>query len=121
MCQVTFKGYEKDKTDNSIAHTMSKYSQRLKNWFSHLDEMYMGSITIVNDFNNKENKKLKAGNRVKFLGGEFYIRGVEHSWDYGGNPIISLQIIRGGIYKDGNFIRKLQEMGTTGIELKYDD
>ena len=121
MCQVTFKGYEKDKTDNSIAHTMSKYSQRLKNWFSHLDEMYMGSITIVNDFNNKENKKLKAGNRVKFLDGEFYIRGVEHSWDYGGNPIISLQIIRGGIYKDGNFIRKLPEMGTTGIELKYDD
>lgn len=120
MCQVTFRGYEKDKTDNSIARTMSKYSQRLKEWFSHLDEMYMGSITIVNDFNNEENEKLKAGNRVKFLGGEFYIRSVEHRWDYGGSPTISCQIIRGGIYEKGKFIRKLEEMGTTRVELKHD-
>ena len=121
MCQVTFKGYKKDKASSSIVQTMSKYSQRLKNWFCHLDEMYMGSITIVNDFNNKENEKLKVGNRVKFLGGEFYIRNVEHSWDYGGSPTISLQVIRGGLYEKGRFIKKLEEMGTTRVELKHDE
>lgn len=118
MCQVNFRGYtiiDKEK-DNSVARTMSKYSKRLKKWFSPLDKMYMGSITIINNFSEKD--KIRCGERVKFLGGEFYVKRVEHRWNYGDSPTISLQITRGGVYKNGVFSSALKNLGVTGVELK---
>ena len=117
MCQVNFRGYKKLDKDDSIIATMSRYSKRLKSWFSRLDEMYMGSITLVNNLTDSKNK-VKAGDRISFLGGEFYVRDCEHSWSYGNVPTISLQVIRGGQYsKSGIFLKPLEDMGKSRIEL----
>ena len=72
MCQVNFRGYEKTETSSSIADTMHKYSKRLKNWFEHLDEMYMGSVTIINNLKSNHSK-IRVGDRVGFLGGDFML------------------------------------------------
>lgn len=120
MCQVNFRGYSKVEDDDTIIATMAKYSKRLKEWFSHLDEMYVGSITIVNRFDGKD--KVRIGERVKFLGGEFYVRNATHSFSYGQAPTISLQVIRGAKYtKEGVFSGVLENVGTTRVELNDED
>ena len=120
MCQVNFRGYDvsKDK-DNAVRKTMHKYSKRLKAWFSRLDQMYMGNINMINNF--AESKKIRCGERVKFLGGEFYVRVVGHSWTYGGTPTISLQVSRGAEYSKGNFTGELKDLGTTRVEFKSEE
>ena len=118
MCQVNFRGYEKTKKNDSITKTMQKYSKRLKGWFGHLDEMHMGSITIVNNLKDIQ-PKIRVGDRVGFLGGEFYVRNTEHSWSYEGIPTITAQITRGGKYTPlGKFEAPLKKIGTTRIELE---
>ncbi|CEM61683.1 hypothetical protein DWQ65_02385 [Treponema phagedenis] len=119
MLQVAFRGYKKqtEKTE-TITNAMHKLSLRLRSWFGRLDEMYTGSIRIINDFSEKQ---IRCGERVSFLGGEFYVRSCDHSWSYGGTPTISLQVIRGGKYnKGGEFVKVMPEMGTSNIELKFD-
>ena len=118
MCQVNFRGYKKNEESNSITDTMHEYSKRLKNWFSHLDEMYMGSVTLVNNMRDAE-AKIRIGDKVGFLGGEFYVKNTTHSWSYGSTPTITAQLIRGGRYnQNGSFIGMLEKLGTTRIELE---
>lgn len=123
LCQVGFRGYHKDKQEmQQTVNAMKNFSERLKKWFGKLDEMYTGSATIINTFDDDYKNRPHCGGRVKFLGGEFYIQGVEHRWSYGGAPVINLSLIRGGIYDGkGNFIMTIPDMGTSGIEFKDED
>ena len=43
------------------------------------------------------------GEKVKFLGGEFYVEGISHNWTYGQGGDINLSVSRGGEYQDGSF------------------
>ncbi|WP_024468667.1 hypothetical protein [Treponema pedis] len=116
MCQVGFRGYEKENfsKDQTIA-AMVKVGERLKAWFGRLDEMYTGSATIINHFNGNPPM---TGTVIDFLGGQFYINGKEHRWSYGAAPVISLSIIRGGVYDNGRFEKTLPDMGKSRIELR---
>jgi hypothetical protein len=69
-------------------------------WYSRLDEMYSGSITLITDFNEPKNNP-RAGCRAGFMGGEFYINQANHSWNFGGTPTIKLTVSRGMIYDNG--------------------
>jgi hypothetical protein len=70
---------------------------RTEYWFSRLDEMYSGTITLVTNFKDKT-KNPKAGYCVSFLGGEFYVEKSEHSWNYGKTPVNRLTVSRGMVY-----------------------
>ena len=43
------------------------------------------------------------GDIILFLGGEFYVEGVTHSWNYGAGGEINLSVSRGGKYENGSF------------------
>jgi len=80
--------------------------------------MYYGSITLINDFNKPETNP-RARCRAKFLGGEFYIDQVEHSWKYGDKPTIKLSISRGMVYdKGGNMGDPINNVGKQFLEIE---
>lgn len=100
LLTCTFVGYNATpdaKTDKDKIEQMNK---DLEKWFSNLDEMYSGDITITNIVNET---KAKIGDWLSLAGALYYVVSEKHSWNYGDNPMINYQVIRGGKYTDGNF------------------
>jgi hypothetical protein len=127
--EVNFRGYSRrdpstGSDDNSnVLDSFRALNERLKEWFRNLDLMYSGSITICTDFVNP-NRNPRAGERIGFLGGEFYVRGVQHAWAYGGTPTITCTLNRGAKYSEsGEYIGELENVGKTlieiGVEIKH--
>jgi hypothetical protein len=94
---VHFIGYGKDeKTDDDFTEgKLQKMNQRLMNWYGNLELMYNGSLTLSTDLSID---MPQAGEKIAFLGGEFYVVEAEHKWAYKGNPETVLSISRGGVY-----------------------
>lgn len=74
---------------------MSELSDKMNRWYSRLDEMYNGDITIVNYLSHTHSK---VGEWISMCGGEFYVTKATHSWNFGDNPSINYEITRGGVY-----------------------
>lgn len=106
---VNFNGYgtkEKTASDPEKSSAYDKLNKRLMNWYGHLEEMLKGTITIstiVNKEESKDEKTPMCGEIVSFLGGEFYVNEVEHTWNFGGNPETKLTVSRGGNYEKKKF------------------
>jgi hypothetical protein len=106
---VNFNGYgtkEKTASDPEKSSAYDKLNKRLMNWYGHLEEMLKGTITIATIVNKEESKDEKmpmCGEIVSFLGGEFYVNEVEHTWNFGGNPETKLTVSRGGNYEKKKF------------------
>jgi hypothetical protein len=103
--ELYFNGYDRqgnagDKKKPDLTESMKSLNKMARYWYSRLDEMYSGSITVITDFNKPKNNP-RAGCRAGFMGGEFYINQADHSWNFGGTPTIKLTVSRGMIYDNG--------------------
>ena len=76
-------------------------NEDLEKWFSKLDEMYTGDFTLVNVTSEKH---AKIGEWLNFANAFYYVISEKHSWNYGDNPMINYQVIRGGKYTNGEFM-----------------
>jgi hypothetical protein len=83
-------------------------NRRLKNWYDSLELMYGGSITMETDFSRD---MPCPGEKIAMLGGEFYVVGAEHRWNYGEAPETTITVSRGGIYAE--------KEGAAGQTTKY--
>ena len=94
---VNFNGYGKadGKTDTDTAERLISLNKELKKWYGNKEKMYSGSITMET---NLSADMPQAGEKIKFLEGEFYVIDSEHSWSYGGAPETRISIDRGGDY-----------------------
>jgi hypothetical protein len=107
LLSVSFTGFDRmenekaEKQEEGMTKTLSTLNKRIEYWYSRMDEMYSGTITLVTNFKDIS-KNPKAGYRVSFLGGQFYIEKSSHSWNYGGTPINVLTVSRGMVYDDTN-------------------
>ena len=105
LLTVSFVGYNSNPAtgeqtvDNDSLHELA---EKIKKWFSNLDDMYAGDFTVVNIPNEKS---AGIGDWVKFAKGMFYIISEKHSWSYGDNPMINYSVTRGGEYTNGQFKR----------------
>jgi len=109
-----FIGYgTKDGEQDSDTHSkMAEMSEKLKEWYENLPDMLKGSATLsmVFDGDNATNK-IQPGEVVQFLGGEFYVEGVTHSWNYGQGGEVNLSVSRGGKYLySGKFKGKIENL-----------
>jgi hypothetical protein len=108
---VSFMGYDRMKNQdaaeqkNELNEALSKLDLKTKYWFSRLDEMYSGTIMLITSFKRKKDgngnyssENPRAGCRVSFLGGQFYVEKSEHSWNYGRTPVNRLTVSRGMVY-----------------------
>jgi hypothetical protein len=127
--EVTFRGYNHEenekKTAPDIKTVFARLNERIQGWYSRLDDMLSGQITMVTDFNADKrsevygrSKRPRAGERLYFLGGQFYITGSQHSWSYGGTPQTVLTVSRGMKYNMGKQQGRIMNMGKSLIELE---
>jgi hypothetical protein len=109
---VTFNGYGKadGEDDTGTGGRLQNLNIRLKNWFCNKDKAYSGTITMETDLSKD---MPQAGEKVSFLGGQFYVVDSEHRWNYGGSPETAITIERGGNYSSGSFSELL------GIAKRY--
>jgi hypothetical protein len=112
---LSFHGYYKSKADDTTTgDELTRLNGKLKEWFGNLEKMYKGSITMSTDVSTE---MPNAGEKIPFLGGEFYVVSSEHRWNYGSNPETSLAISRGGDYSSGSF-KELKDVAKRYQELK---
>jgi hypothetical protein len=119
--EITFTGYDRqgnleDNKKSELKDELEALNKLAKNWYSRLDEMYTGSITVITDFNETKYNP-RAGCRAKFLGGEFYIDKAEHNWKFGGTPTIKLSVSRGMVYKSGAMVGEIPDVAKYYREL----
>jgi hypothetical protein len=105
LLELNFYGYDRqgnagDEKKSDLTESLKALNVMAYNWYSRLDEMYSGSITVITDFREPETNP-RAGCRAGFLGGEFYINKADHSWNFGGTPTIKLTVSRGMVYEGG--------------------
>ncbi len=99
---ANFKGYsiQTGKKDTSTQDNITKLNSRLRDWYGNLENMLNGTINISC---KTMDEMPVTGGKIKFLGGEFYVEGVEVKWNYGGNTEATLIVSRGGKYDSGEF------------------
>jgi hypothetical protein len=103
--EISFLGYDRrgntrNEANDALTGALTKMNRLAAYWYSRLDDMYSGSITICTDFNKPETNP-RVGCRAKFMGGEFYINRTDHFWNFGGTPTIKLTVSRGMVYDEG--------------------
>jgi hypothetical protein len=99
---ITFNGYGiADGTeDTKTGDRLKALNERLENWYSNKELMYSGSISMETDLSKY---MPQAGEKISFLGGEFYVVDSEHTWNYGSAPETKISIDRGGDYSSASF------------------
>jgi hypothetical protein len=123
LLSVSFTGFDrmgnesaKDR-EEELTKTLSKLNARLEYWYSRIDEMYSGTITLITDFKDRT-RNPKAGSRVSFLGGQFYVEKSSRSWNYGGTPLNVLTVSRGMVYDNkGKITEQIPQIGKLYREL----
>lgn len=93
----------KESDDTTTQKALQDNSREMMEWFGKLDEMLSGSITLAMTYNRA--KPIMPGEKISFLGCEFYVEGISHSWTYGNNGDITLSVSRGGDYSNGIFAK----------------
>jgi hypothetical protein len=117
--EISFMGYDRqgntrNSNNSELPEALRKVNALSAYWYSRLDDMYSGSVTICTDFNNPETNP-RVGCRAKFLGGEFYINKTDHTWNYGGTPTIKLTLSRGMMYDENGKMRFDKNDKTVGV------
>ena len=101
LLTCSFIGYcPEDAVSDLNNEQLKSLSNKMKEWFGKLDDMYNGDITIVN---LPDKGAAKIGSWIRFADGLFYINTEKHTWKFGDNPMINYQVSRGGEYINGMF------------------
>lgn len=100
LLTCSFVGYNATLDAQTDESKIQKMNENLEKWFSNLDEMYTGDFTLVN---YTQEKHAKIGEWINFARGQYYIISEKHSWNYGDNPMLNYQVIRGGEYTAEGF------------------
>lgn len=92
--------YNRDPENNfqSAASLMGDLSNKLYDWFQNNADFVTGTVSLMCIENSDYTKFPRIGEKLGFLGGEFYIEGVRRSWQYMEAHVTTLSISRGYIY-----------------------
>lgn len=115
--KVRFTGYNSKTSDTETLTTSFKnLSKKLKNWYSKLDELYNGDVTIV----KVEDVEVPVlGNRAELCGGQFYVSAEKHMWNYGNSIKVTYSLERGANYFGGtrNEIKNISKQFSELLEI----
>ena len=100
LLTCSFVGFNATKDAQTDENKIKQMNENLEKWFSNLDEMYTGDFTLVN---YTDEKHARIGEWVNFAQGLYYIISEKHTWNYGDNPMLNYQVIRGGEYSASGF------------------
>lgn len=120
---ISVKYLNRDAADTKtgdVATALHAAAEKAANWYKNNDTMLSGSISLISIDDKNYMTYPVVGNKVSFLGGEFYVEQVERKWAYGDSPRTSLKVTRGYMYdQSGNATGPIRELGKkiTGIEV----
>jgi hypothetical protein len=106
--ELEFKYYNRQQVTarQGSLPVMNSTSNEMQGWFHLNDEMLSGSVSIMTMVDCP-----KIGNKLKFLGGEFYIEESSHSWSVGSVMQTQLNLSRGYVYSMGKPVRRMSNLG----------
>jgi hypothetical protein len=111
---------KRDETDSSsIDGSLSKISKMLSRWYAKNDEFLSGSISMESWDKVGVSDYYSVGNRVEFLGGEFYLTDVQRKWAYGGPLTVEVKMTRGYQYEgNGKYQSPIKNVGKRFKEIE---
>jgi len=114
---VEYKYFDTSKVEEftGAVKLMSDLSTCLNDWYSNNDKFLSGSLDIMTIDNREWKRKLKnprIGEKIGFLGGEFYVESADHSWSFKGPMKTHLSISRGYVYDaGGGMTGEIEDLG----------
>jgi hypothetical protein len=108
---LRFFNRDPDAGQKSEEEIIRKASETLYNWYGKNDELLNGQISIITIYNDDVMQVPRIGERLSFLGGEFYIERTEHTWAMGKSPRTMLSVTRGYVYNNGSMSGPITGLG----------
>lgn len=91
---------------------LGKISGMLSRWYSRNDEFLSGAVSMLSWDKEGVSDYYSVGNRIEFLGGEFYLTDVQRKWSYGGQLAVEAKLTRGYRYDgDGKYKGPIENVG----------
>lgn len=116
---VELRYFNRSTTGMSTAEVLEIVASMMKRWYSENDRFLSGTITMVSIDDPKVMEYAHAGDKLLFLGGEFYIEKIRRTWAYGGAPQTELSVTRGFQYSDsGEQTVPISNLGRRLLELE---
>lgn len=117
--EITFRFFNRASTDTSTEKVLEKAAKTLYNWYHANDEFLNGSISLISIDDTAVMEYPKIGDKLSFIGGEFYVEETERSWKYGDSPRTKLTVTRGYIYDtDGSLKGPVKNLGKRLLEFE---
>ncbi|RDE12113.1 MAG: hypothetical protein C4K49_10550 [Candidatus Thorarchaeota archaeon] len=111
-CRFFSRSEENQKNFSGAEQLMHDLSQKLYDWYSNNADFLTGTVTIMSVEDNTYKAYPRIGERLGFLGGEFYIEATKSSWQYEGQMTRSLSVSRGYMYTaTGSQREPIQQVG----------
>jgi hypothetical protein len=104
---------KRDEMDaNTINSNLGAISRTLARWYGKNDDFLSGNISMMSWDKTGVSDYYSVGNRIQFLGGEFYLPEVQRKWTYGGPLTVGVKITRGYQYDgNGNYKSPIKNVG----------
>ena len=111
-CRFFSRSEDNQKNFSGAEQLMHDLSQKLYDWYSNNANFLTGTISVMSIQDEKYDAYPKIGERLGFLGGEFYIEATKSSWQYGGPMIRTMSVSRGYMYTAAGGQREpIQQVG----------
>lgn len=107
--EMEFRYFDPDYFENEgAALVMRQVNEMVFDWYSKNPEFLNGTIEMM----TMPDSYPRIGEKVRYLGGEFYVEETSRSWQYGGPMTTSLSVTRGYRYdENGNYIGPITNIG----------
>ncbi len=118
--ETSFRYYNRDPNTKKGGEqqVLSDTSERLLHWYGKCDEFLNGQIDLIGVDNPKIMEYPRIGEKLSFLGGEWYIERTLRSWVYGKSPRVTMDITRGYVYQNGAMQSPIPNVGKRLLELE---
>lgn len=116
--EIVFRYFKRDIDTTNSEQVLAKAAETMYNWYGKNDELLNGQITIIDADDEKIMKYPRIGEKLSFLGGEWYIERTARSWVYGKSPKVTVDITRGYVYQNGAMQSPIPNVGKRLLELE---
>jgi len=114
---VTFRYFKRDAETSGEQQVLQKVAARLLDWYSKNDEFLSGEIQLIGIDDSDVMGYPRIGEKVSFIGCEFYVEATRRTWTYGESPKVVLSVTRGYVYNsDGSRQGQVSGLGKRLME-----
>jgi hypothetical protein len=94
-----------------IEESLKEIGEMLEGWYKNNDRFLSGIISVIS-YEDTAMKYPAIGERLEFLGGQFYIEEIQRRWTYGASPTSEIKVTRGGRYSvSGEYDGPITKLG----------